>query len=110
MMRARFVERFGEEAAAIVEAAANGHSNGINSENTGSDPFRWALLICIGYECMSVDRYRQYHDFTPAWADVDAWMKEPEQREAFREHDGDSDYLALFSGAYNEYVSAGDGQ
>lgn len=103
-MRERFVAEFGEDAALAVERAANEHANGINSERKGADPFRWALLICIGYECMSRDGFRKDHGFAPEWSAVDAWMRQPDQRAAFSAHDGDCDYLALMGGAYNCYM------
>ncbi len=100
-VRDAFVAKFGEADASAIEAAADGHSNGINSENKGSDPFKWALLICIGYECMSKDGYREHRGITTPWADLKPWIIEHGE---LATHDGDSDYLSLLAGTYNEFV------
>lgn len=95
-IREQFVALFGEDNAKAIEAAAKSHAE---SENKGSDPFRWALSICIGYECMS--KFADYHGITAPWQDIDKWMAE---NAILREHDGDCDCLALFAGNYDRYV------
>lgn len=100
-----FLERFDADTASAITDAAIEHSNDVHDQR-GSDPFRWALLICLGYECMEKERMRQYHKITPAWSDLHDWMTEEPQRQAFAEHDGDVDYLALFVGVYTPYVVA----
>ena len=102
---AAFAERFGEEEADRILMAAEQHANGINDRNRGSDFFKWALLITIGYECWSSPDSYDYHAFTSAPEDIKAWIKEHGEIDT---HDGDFDYLALFVGKYNEYVSADD--
>ena len=67
--RESFVERFGEEDAARMEAAAEGHKNGVH-DSPGSDPFRWAIAVCIGYQCFEVDRYRKCHGFKASFEDI----------------------------------------
>jgi hypothetical protein len=105
--RDSFVERFGEDQAVAIEAAAKGHFGdqsafgGIHdNDNLGSDEFRYWFLLAIGYEC--VTRYRGDHGIT---ADVDA-MKEWARGEGqLGHHDGDApDYLALFAGAYEDWI------
>ena len=54
MIRDSFVAAFGEEQAVAIERAAEEHKNGVH-DNRGSDSFKWAIAICIGYECMEVD-------------------------------------------------------
>lgn len=103
-MRADFVKKFGAEEAEHIEAAAHEHANGINSLNKGKDPFRWAVLICIGHQCMSHPDYRRHHQIETPWPQMDAWLKNYERRVWISEHDGDVDYLALFAGKYQEYV------
>ena len=100
-IRVAFVERFGEEAAALIEAAASEHANGSNSGNKGSDPFKWALCICIGYQCCEVDGYRAHHGITVSWAEIDQWIKDNARLDL---HDGDVDYLAALAGAYKKYM------
>jgi len=99
MLRESFVERFGESDAAAIEAAANQHKNGIH-DRVGSDPFRWALLICIGFECMT--RFAKEHGITTPFEKIDAWMME--HTADFAAHDGDTDFITLFVGGYNKYV------
>lgn len=100
-VREQFVEQFGEAEAAAVEAAAEEHAHGINDKNRGSDPFKWALLIAIGYQCMETDHYRESHGIFAPWESLRDWMIESAD---LGSHDGDSDMLALFAGAYNAYV------
>lgn len=100
-IRAAFADRFGKDQATAIYAAAVGHGNGINDKNKGDDPFKWALLVCIGYECMSKDRYREHHGITAPWPELEAWIIEHGD---LASHTGDCDYLALFSGAYDKFV------
>jgi hypothetical protein len=106
-IREGFVARFGEADAAAIEAAAREHSNGINSTRTGSDPFRWAIAIAIGYQCMELGRYRAHHGIVTPWTDLKAWIIEHGN---LKDHDGDVDYLSMFIGTYNEYVGKGASQ
>lgn len=99
-VRDAFVARFGEDQAVAIEAAAEEHKNGIH-DDPGSDYFRWALVIALGYECMSLDSYREYHGITAPWPELNEWIKDNGR---LAEHDGDSDYLSLFTGTYDEYV------
>ena len=100
-VRDHFVSAFGEDLAQKIEASANYHANDVNSKNRGSDPFKWALLICIGYECCSKKQFRQYHGILTPWEDIRGWIKEHGD---LATHNGDCDYLALLSGAYNEFM------
>lgn len=98
-LRDEFVQKFGEADATRIERAAAEHKNGIH-DKPGSDPFRWALAICVGYECCTSERYAKYHGIENGPA-IDAWMRE---NAVLHEHDGDVDYLAVFAGAYQPYV------
>ena len=100
-IREHFVKQFGEPDAAAIEAAAQEHADDINSKDKGSDLFRWAITICIGYECMSKDSYRDYHCITAPWNDLRQWIIDHGD---ISNHDGDSDYLAALCGAYNEFT------
>jgi hypothetical protein len=100
-MRDEFVATFGEADASAIEAAAQLHKNPLH-DDPGSDPFRWALLICIGYQCMEVPSYREFHGIVASWGDLRSWMFS--RQEWFAAHDGDVDYISLFAGKYNEYV------
>jgi hypothetical protein len=103
-VRESFVARFGESDAAAIEAAAAEHKNGVHDE-PGSDYFRWAVVIAIGYQCMELAGYREYHGITATWADIKDWIKSDGD---LARHDGDSDYLAVFAGTYNEFVGIDD--
>lgn len=100
-LKAKFAKRFGVDQADAIEHAAEFHENGINSEKKGSDAFRWALTIAIGYQCFEVDRYRKYHGITADYEAIRRWIK---RNAKLAEHDGDCDYLALFCGTYNQYM------
>ena len=97
-IRAAFVDRFGEDNATAIEAAANEHKNGVH-DSPGSDPFKWALLIAIGYEC--VTRYADYHHVTADQDELREWCLEHAD---LASHDGDCDFLAMIVGAYAGWV------
>lgn len=99
-IRESFVEHFKEEDARAIESAAREHSNGVH-DKPGSDHFRWAIAICIGYECMEVDTYRDYHGVTASWPDLKQWIKDHAN---LADHDGDVDYLSLFAGTYDQFM------
>lgn len=102
--RKSFVAHFGSDQAAAIEDAADSHKNGIH-DSKGSDPFRWAIVICIGHQCMEVDGYREHHGITAPWEEIEAWIKEHGD---LANHDGDSDYLALFAGVYTKYMPSAE--
>jgi len=93
-IREKFVNEFGEEFARKLEVCADTHSNGINSANKGSDPFKWVLLICIGYQCFEKKGYRIYHGLPlkPSFTTLKKWIRENAD---LGTHNGDCDYLAL---------------
>ena len=99
MTRDSFVEHFGEEEAQNVEAAALLHEDTLFDER-GSDPFRWAICICIGFQCMELDKYRSHHGITTPWKTLKQWIKEHGD---LQNHDGDVDTLAHGAGMYEEY-------
>ena len=100
MIRRQFVKDFSEELAAALEKAAEGHKNGVH-DNKGSDQFKWALLICIGYECFTNPDYAKYHGIDCDTEKLKTWIK---AKAELRSHDGDADYIAVVLGMYNEYM------
>lgn len=101
-----FTHRFGAKTYDAILSAAAEHGNGINDVEKGDDVFRWALLVCIGYECLTRPAFIAYHEIAHADAIV-AWMKEPAQRAWIAAHNGDMDYLAMFAGVYNQFMPEG---
>ena len=99
-VRDSFVRAFGDEQATAVEEAAARHDNAVHPTR-GSDPFKWAVAIAIGYQCMEKDAYRSYHGITAPWPALQQWIRESCD---LKSHDGDIDYLGLFAGVYNEYM------
>ena len=81
-----------------MERAVDQHMKAAHA-NKGSDPFKWAVLIAIGYECF--EKYRETHGFTVSAPDWERWIFD---EAALATHDGDCDYLALFAGRYDRYV------
>ena len=100
-VRESFANKFGEEQALAVEAAAEEHRNGLNDRNKGSDPFKWVISIALGYQCMELDGYREYHNITANWDEIKTWIKEECHLET---HDGDCDLLGAFCGCYDEFL------
>jgi len=103
-IREAFADRFGEGEAAKIEAAAEMHANGVNDGNKGSDPFKWAIAICIGYQCTEIDSYRAHHGITADHDEIKAWVYEHAD---LATHDGDVDYLTAFVGGYDGWYQAG---
>ena len=101
MIRDLFTKDFGEEQAAALIAAAEQHANETNSANKGADPFKWAILICIGFECVSRQPFREHHGITVPWEELKRWFKEKAELET---HTGDFDYLAAFIGVYDDFL------
>lgn len=100
-VRDSFVAAFGEEQALAVEAARAEHRGDHLDDRDGSDPFRTAIAICLGFECMSKDSYRESHGITVPWEDIRVWIK---AHGDLANHDGGIDHLMLFGGGYNEFM------
>jgi len=100
--RESFVSAFGEAEAAAVEAAADMHrAELVEGYEMGSDAFRDCIVIAIGFECMEQDGYRDYHGIATPWISLRQWIKDNGR---LPEHDGPIDYLAMYAGAYNEFM------
>ena len=99
-IRPLFVNLFGEDQAFAIEKAAEEHDNEVHTKR-GSDPFKWALLICIGYQCIEVERFRKGHGIKASYMELKEWIREVAD---LGSHNGDCDYLALASGKYNQYI------
>ena len=101
-IREKFVKDWGEELAKKIEEAANCHRNGINDQNIG-EPFQWALLICIGYECLSNKKYREFHNIPDInWRKLKKWIRDNAELESYK---GDLDWVSFICGKYNYYIS-----
>ena len=100
-VRQSYVEHFGEEQASAIERAAEEHKNQVSGTERGSDQFKWAILMAIGFECPTRKEFREYHGITVPVAEFKAWCKEHGQLDT---HEGCPDYISLFCGTYNEYM------
>jgi hypothetical protein len=101
-VRDSFVKHFGQHNAICVENCAHEHRNGINNQNTGSDPFKHALLLVIGYQC--IEKYAVYHKFDMSKISrfrFERWCVEHAHLDT---HDGDCDYISLIAGIYNKFM------
>ena len=99
-VRASFVERFGNEQTDKIIAAALEHNNTVHN-NPGEDVLQWAIVITIGYECWSKDRYRDYHGITVPAEEIEQWITEEGDLENYT---GDPDYVTLLTGGYDKYM------
>lgn len=74
-LRIRFAARFGEDLAETIEQVAEHHTTVIPAVlDRGSDPFRFALVWAIGFECLTRPEYRLEHGITAPWADLLGWI------------------------------------
>jgi len=101
----KFCEDFSVEEANAIMVAALSHGNGINDTKYGSDKFRWALTIVLGYRCVEKEVCREHHGITVPWDEFKKWVK---AHGDLVNHDGDVDYLAMAAGVYNEYMPKED--
>jgi hypothetical protein len=100
-IKEKFIKDWGEELANKIEEAANYHRNGVNDQEIG-DPFKWALLICIGYHCLENKEYRKFHGIPNLnWRKLKKWIRDNAELESYK---GDLDYISLFCGVYNYYL------
>lgn len=99
-IRKAFVKEFGEETAAAIEQAAEFHENGMHPDQ-GNDPFKWAILLAISYQCFEVDGYRKHHGIKPSYAKIKNWLIKNGHLDSYN---GDFDYLAAAVGAYEPYM------
>jgi len=100
-IRESFVARFGEDDAAAIEEAAEGHLGGIHDDDDrGDDPFKYLFLGAIGYEC--VGRFSTHHGIAASPEEMQAWALESGDLGSFR---GDPpDFLAMLAGAYEGWI------
>ena len=74
-LRSRFVARFGADLAETIEQVAEHHTQVIPAVlERGSDPFRFALVWAIGFECLTRPEFRLEHGITTPWADLLGWI------------------------------------
>lgn len=95
-LRQSYEERFGKKQAEALVTAAEMHRNGVH-DNKGNDPFAWAVLIALGYQC--VELYSKHHGITVSFEDFQQWCLD--NVEEFKTYDGDFDYLGAMTGAYD---------
>lgn len=103
-LRDAFVARFGEHEATVMEAALKYHqAQGqiLPDKRVGSDPFAFAVVHCIGWECFTRDSFRQEHGFTVPAEELKSWLIEHGN---LADYDGEPDWLAALAGCYDEYV------
>jgi hypothetical protein len=117
--RDKYASRFGEAEAVAIEAAAAEHARpdeivdmldvlgslavsdtapGDYKSNRGSDPFKWALMMTISYECVSKESYREHHGIEAPWADIREWIIAEADMRSF---DGVWDPMAKANGMFD---------
>jgi len=93
---------FGKEQAERMFEAGEYHRHELAEAGLhGSDPFRDAVAIAIGFDCFTSDRFREYHKITVPVADIRKWIREHGD---LYHHDGPKDYISVMLGVYNEYI------
>lgn len=107
-----FIEEFGKDIAQLIIEIATSHISDEDDPlkrffypktNTdyGNDYFIWCLLVCIDYECLSNERYRQIHsipeDFT--FRKLIDFCKA--HKEYFEKYTGSFNETSYYCGAYD---------
>ena len=104
-VRESYSLHFGEDEALRIEEASLGHLEGVGPEHKedkwGADPFQYHLLMCIGFDCFT-PKLAKYHGITVPLEEARQWCLAYGNLAQFA---GDiPDYLALMSGAYNDWI------
>lgn len=94
-LREKFVARFDEETAKAIEEASLSHQtdtdwSSAGTQKPGSDAFKTHLRVCVGYECMSREMFRQHHGIKPPWEKIKQWIIDEAD---LLNHDGGGDPL-----------------
>jgi hypothetical protein len=98
-LRARFAARFGTYLAETIERVVEDHIKVIPGVvERGSDRFQFALVWAVGFECLSNPDFRGEHGVVPAWADLEAWIRDEAGLAAF---DGTMDLGARGRGTFD---------
>ena len=101
-LRARFVERFGSDLAQTIERAIDLHAAEYPlALERGSDPFRFALIWAVGFECLTRPQFRREHGITTPWADLAAWIRKEAD---FASFDGTMDRAGHASGFFRDVI------
>lgn len=112
-IRDSFVDTFGEEEAKRVEEAAKVHLDEVNpydvlgtahKKNRGHDPFQWAIVMVIAYNCIKNPGYREWHGFKIGWDEFDEWVK---LEADLTSYEGEFDAMALMLGEFTPYLEVG---
>ncbi len=96
----KFAEKFDKTNALKIVYAAEEHEPLTYASCRGNDPFKWALLMCIAFQCIEVPEYADYHGFTFDLVEVRKWIKENVD---FSDYDGDLGPLSLAAGVFAQY-------
>jgi hypothetical protein len=96
-LRENFIEHFGEHDADLIEKCAKEH---MPDKYLGSDPFKGALVIAIGFECFTNQTYNEHHGFETNGDEIKEWLK---KNKILENYDGDIDEAANAAGAYERY-------
>jgi len=100
-LQERFATEFGEEQAIAIINAAEEHSSETIAKGQGSDPFKWALVICIDFDCWVKRRFRHYHKIKPSAFRIENWIIHHANLE---DYDGDVPPISLVLGKYNKFM------
>jgi len=106
-----FIQKFGEKAYKSLKEACRYHIERGDIHKVYKGNFMQVILITIGFQCVAVDEYREFHGIPITWEDFRRWLlKHKKEIAKCKLDENDIDYLALFSGAYDFLVDRGDNQ
>ena len=98
-LRARFADRFSTDLAETIERAAEHHTKVLPAPlERGSDPFRFALVWSVGFECLSRPKFRLEHRVTAPWAELMGWIRDEADLASF---DGTMDLAGRGRGLFD---------
>ena len=96
----KFEREFGTIEAAKIFRAAVGHRP---HQIRGDDEFGWAILIVIGFDCIKIKEYAEYHDIKISYRDFRKFCIE--NKKQIISNNGECDILSIFTGDYSFLIN-----
>jgi len=101
-LKEEFTERFGIEGWEALKGACKYHieSGAINKEFRGN--FAQVVLITLGFQCVEVPEYREFHGIPFGWEEFKEWLIEHRDEILKMEvTDNDVDFMGMACGDYS---------
>lgn len=96
-IRKAFEKEFGKLDAIAIMVAATSHADPPRKRGIGL--FQWALMICIGFDCITKQRF--YHGIGTHPSVIKSWVKKYARLDKYN---GPCDIATAFCGGYKKWM------